>query len=68
MDLLKTFQQFSTTAGQTVDSINEALPKLMEHLSPDQKKELEDTLKKADWGSVKDQLAKANEMISKIPV
>lgn len=68
MDLLKTFQDFSRNAGQTVDNINSVLPKLMENLSPEQKAELEETLKNANWDSVKEELAKADLMISKLPV
>ena len=68
MDLINALKDFSNQTAKAVDSINAALPKLMENLSEDEKKELTDTLKNQNWASVKDKLAKTNEMISNLPV
>lgn len=67
MDLAQQLKEFSNSASQTVDAINKSLPGLMEHLTPQEKAELETTLKKQNWDSIKDNLGKANEMINNIP-
>lgn len=68
MDLINSLKDFSNQATKAVDSINEALPKLMENLSEAEKKELTDTLQTQNWASVKDKLAKTNDMISNLPI
>ena len=65
-ELIKQLQSFADAATSAVNAINKELPKLMDSLPTEQKKELQDILNDKDWNNISLKLAHAQSQINNI--